>query len=85
MSADILSWVDAHLALRQRAYETRGGIELDDGAHWPRTLGSDVVAIAALLDPEVRANATPGILRRWRFALDDLESEALPAQRETYA
>ncbi len=85
MSADIFTWVDAHLALRQRAYETRGGIELDDGSHWPRTLGSDVIAIAALLDPEVRANATPGILRRWRFALEDLAREGVPAPRETYA
>ncbi|MEP6866756.1 MAG: hypothetical protein ABJE66_39455, partial [Deltaproteobacteria bacterium] len=85
MSSNIYSWIDGHLALRQRAYETRGGIELDDGSHWPRTTGADVIAIAALVDPSVRANGTPGILRRWRAALADLQREALPAPHEIYS
>ena len=85
MSSNIYSWIDGHLALRQRAYETRGGIELDDGSHWPRTTGADGIAIAALVDPSVRANGTPGILHRWRAALADLQREALPAPHEIYA
>ena len=85
MSSNIHSWIDGHLALRQRAYETRGGIELEDGARWPRTTGADVVAIAALVDHPVRAHGTPGVLRRWRAALLDLQREALHAPHDTYA
>ncbi len=85
MSSNIHSWIDGHLALRQRAYETRGGIELEDGARWPRTTGADVVAIAALVDHPVRTHGTPGILRRWRAALLDLQREALHAPHDTYA
>ena len=84
MSSDIRSWIDGHLALRQRAYETRGGIELDDGSHWPRTTGADVIAIAALVDPWIRGNGTPGIQRRWHAALEDLERDALSAPHDTY-
>lgn len=85
MSSNIHSWIDGHLALRQRAYETRGGIELEDGSRWPRTTGADVVAIAALVDPSARAHGTPGIRRRWRGALLDLQREALHAPHDTYA
>jgi hypothetical protein len=43
-----------------------------------------VLAIAAIFDPSVRANATPGVMRRWRALLDDLDREALASTRETY-
>ena len=85
MSQHIHTWIDAHLAVRARAYEMRGSIQLDSGAQWPRTTGSDVIAIAALFDHAVRLHGTPGIARRWRATLADLEREALAAPRETYA
>jgi hypothetical protein len=84
MSQHIHTWIDAHLAVRTRAYETRGSIQLDSGARWPRTTGADIIAIAALFDHAVRTHATPGIARRWRGTLADLERGALPAPHETY-
>ncbi len=84
MSSTIHSWIDGYLALRQRAYDTRGGIELDDGSHWPRTTGADVIAIAALVDQAIRGNGTPGILRRWHAALAELQRDALSAPHDTY-
>ena len=66
------------------AIATRGAIELDTGAKWPRTTGDDVVTIAALFDPSVRDSATPGLLRRWRGALDEIKHEALTAPTDTY-
>jgi hypothetical protein len=85
MTAHIYNWTDGYVALRHRAFETRGFIELDSGARWPRTTGDDVVAIAALFDPAIRANATPGIMSRWRATLGDLERDAVTAPHETYA
>src|SRR5260221_8594753 len=84
MTAHIYNWTDGYVALRHRAFETRGFIELDGGARWPRTTGEDVVAIAALFDPAVRANATAGIMSRWRATLGDLERDAVTAAHDTY-
>ena len=84
MSTHIYTWTDGYLALRYRAFEIRGLVELDGGARWPRTTGADVLAIAAIFDPAVRANATPGVMRRWRTLLDDLDREAFASTRETY-
>ena len=88
MSAHIHSWIDGHLAVRQRAYQSRGSVELNPGtpgsARWPRTTGADVVAIAAMLDSAVHRNATPGVLRRWRATLADLQRDALPSPHDTY-
>jgi hypothetical protein len=89
MSAHIHTWTDGHLALRLHAYETRGSVEVNpdtsSAARWPRTTGADVVAIAAIVDPAVRANGTPGVLRRWHATLADLERDALGAPHDTYA
>jgi len=89
MSSHIHTWTDGHLAVRERAYEGRGFVEINSETHaaarWPRTTGADVIAIAAVLDPAVRANGTPGLLRRWRATLADLQREALPAARDTYS
>ena len=84
MSQHIHSWVDGHLAIRERAYETRGSIEIDSGARWPRTTGAVAIAIAALVDPAVRRHGTPGIVRRWHATLADLRRDALRAADETY-
>lgn len=84
MSAHIHSWADGYVALRDHAFETRGLVELDSGARWPRTTGGDVIAIAALFDPSVRTNGTPGVVHRWRATLADLERDALNSSHETY-
>ena len=85
MSAHIHSWIDGHLAVRHRAYEVRGFVELSpSSARWPRTTGADVIMVAALLDPALRANGTLGILRRWGATLADLERGALTAPRAIY-
>jgi hypothetical protein len=85
MNTDIHSWTDGYLALREHALETRGAVELDSGARWPRTTGDDVVNIAALYDTSVSDAATPGLLRRWHGALDAIKHEALTAPTTTYA
>jgi hypothetical protein len=85
MTAHIHSWTDGYVAVRYRAFEMCGSIELDTGARWPRTTGEDVVAIAALFDPAIRTHATPGVLRRWRTTLADLEREAIAAPSDTYS
>lgn len=85
MSAPIHSWIDGHLALRQRAYETRGSIQLDEGARWPRTTGADAILIAAAFDDAIRTHGTPGLRARWRATLENLERDALTALHDTYA
>ena len=85
MTAHIHSWTDGYLAVRARAFETRGSIELDTGSRWPRTTGEDVVAIAALFDHAVRAYTSPGVVNRWLVTMRDLETVALAAPHDTYA
>jgi hypothetical protein len=75
MNPHIHSWTDGFVALREHAFATRGAVELDTGAKWPRTTGDDVVTIAALFDPS---------LRRWRGVLDEIKHEALAAPVDTY-
>jgi hypothetical protein len=84
MNTSIHSWTDGVVALRERSEETRGTIELDSGARWPRTTGDDVIAIAAMFDPAIREHGSPGIVRRWEATLADLERAALMTPRETY-
>jgi hypothetical protein len=82
----IPNWTDGFVAVRHRAIATRGAIELDDGPKWPRTTGDDVVLIAALFDPSVRAlhASSAGLVRRWRAELDAIERMALAAPGDTY-
>ena len=84
MTTHIDTWTDGYLALRYRAFETRGFIELDTGARWPRTTGEDVIAIVAFFDHAVKSNGTPGILSRWHATLADLEAEAVSSPHKTY-
>ena len=84
MTTHIDTWTDGYLALRYRAFETRGFIELDTGARWPRTTGEDVIAIVAIFDHAVKAHATPGVLGRWHATLADLEAEAVSSPHKTY-
>ena len=84
MSQHIQSWLEGLVALRERAFATRGFVEREGGPRWPRTTGADVIAIAAVFDPAIKRNGTPGVLRRWRAALADLQRDGLAAAYETY-
>jgi hypothetical protein len=79
----IETWTDGYLALRFRAYEVRGIVELDR-ACWPRTTGEDVIAIASMFDEAVKEHAMPGLLSRWNAILADLEVGAVDAPRKTF-
>ena len=87
----IREWSDGYVALKQRAGELRGWIEVNPGTsereRWPRTTGADVIAIAAFIDPQLqqqRCYGETGISRRWRACIADLELIALSAPRDIY-
>lgn len=84
MTTNIELWTDGYLALKRRAVETRGLVELDSGERWPRTTGEDVIAIAALFDGPLKDHATPGTAARWSATLTDLEAGALSSPHTTY-
>lgn len=93
MSYPVTSWLRVFFALQSRAMESRGYIELDgnddEPIRWPRTVGSDVIAIAAVFDPYVRKQPLRfgghGLARRWRAVMDELAQSALVAPQSTYA
>jgi hypothetical protein len=93
MSIPVTSWLRAFFALQQGASDSRGFISVteddEEVARWPRTVGSDVVAIAAVFDPYVREQPLRfgghGLARRWRSCVDNLERLALVAPRAEYA
>lgn len=93
MSIQITTWLRAYFALQQTASDSRGVIELnpgtDEAVRWPRTIGVDVISIAAAIDPIVRMQPLRfgghGLARRWRAAMDDIEREALHAPYSTYS
>ncbi|MBX3156778.1 MAG: hypothetical protein KF773_12300 [Deltaproteobacteria bacterium] len=70
--------------------ESRGYAEVGDdpSTRSPRTIGADVIAIAAVLDPVVRATTLrfggSGLARRWRACVDDLEQLALTTPDAEY-
>ncbi len=72
MTPSIHNWIDGYLAVRARAFERRGFIELDSGATWPRTTVADAIEIAAMFDASIRAHGAPGIARRWNAVFADL-------------
>jgi hypothetical protein len=91
-SPPIQSWTDGYVALRHRAEAVRGAVTIHpntlDAERWPRTTAADAIAIAALVDPFVRAlPATTGhlaIARRWAACLAELEAAALGDQDAPY-
>jgi hypothetical protein len=92
MTMAITSWLRGYFATRERTAELRGLAEIDAGTSqrsaWPRTTGSDVITIAALVDPALRAYPLRwgghGIGRRWRACVDDLERFARCAPYDEY-
>jgi len=92
-----LAWDEAFHQLWIHAVQHRGMSvaespgQMPDGTPqgWPRTRGSDVLAIAAVVDPVVRAAPMEpgsfGIGRRWRHCASDLADLALAWPTHEYA
>jgi hypothetical protein len=89
-ASPIRSWTDGYAALRRRAGEMRGWIELETEApdrRWPRTTGLDVIVIASFIDQAFQRTdqvTFAGTALRWQSCKDDLELDALPAINDTY-
>ena len=85
------SWQRAFVAIHKTASESRG-FELDGGTEparrWPRTIGADVVAIAAVFDGALRrvphGFGGQALARRWTSAMLDVEQFALRAPLAVY-
>ncbi|HLL23852.1 MAG TPA: hypothetical protein VK427_17055 [Kofleriaceae bacterium] len=92
MSIQINTWLRAYFALQSTAMESRGFVEInageDEAQRWPRTIGADVISIAALVDPFMREQPLRfgghGLARRWRACVDDLEQHALVLPHAEY-
>lgn len=94
MPIAITSWLRAFFALRERALETRGFTEVitedEEVIQTPRTVGDDVIAIAAVIDPYIRALpllqfGRLALANRWAEVVGDIEHLALVAPRSDYA
>ncbi len=94
MSIQINTWLRAYFALQSTAMESRGFVEIngnddDEAQRWPRTIGADVISIAALVDPFMRDQPLRvrghGLARRWRACVNDLELHALIVPHAEYA
>ena len=84
MTTPIHNWFDGYLLLRHCALEEVGAITLDTGERWPRTTGTQVMAIATAFTPAVRANAATAVLRPWRATVTDISLDGLPSPDDTY-
>lgn len=81
---NVQTWLDGYLEIRSRAFEARGAIELSSGQRWPRTTGTDVLAIAGAFDRVLRTQASADLIRRWRAVIADIELDARAWPRRTY-
>ena len=83
------TWDVAFQQLWTHAAKHRGVQSSDDQDHrWPRTRGSDVLAIASVVDPAVRALPSEaghfGVQRRWRYCASDLADFAVDQPNREY-
>jgi hypothetical protein len=97
MAMTTLGWDEAFHQLWLHAIQHRGLAvatspgQMPDGVPqgWPRTRGSDVLAIASVVDPVIRElpmeTGSFGIERRWRHCASDLADLALARPTHEYA
>ena len=89
MSKSITTWIRAFFALRERADEQRGFVELNPGTpeaeRWPRTTGADVLLIASIIDPIAVIHVADSTVRRWQLAMADVEDIAIIEPDDLYA
>jgi len=84
----VTTWLRAFFAMQANAMRGRGSVELnteDEVARWPRTCGDDIVAIIAMLDPIVTAQAAHAtkLDDHWHALLADLH-DALADGAQVY-
>jgi len=88
MSTPITTWIRAFFALRERANEQRGFIELNPGTpeaeRWPRTTGADVLLIGSIIDPLAVIHVADSTVRRWQLAMADVEDIAAVEPDDLY-
>lgn len=86
----IHTWLRAFFAMEHTASEARGTIEIiadDEAIRWPRTIGADVISIAAVVDLAIREythDEAHDVHARWRSAVHEIEHRALPEPRSPY-
>src|SRR3954467_2264275 len=86
-------WLRAFFAMEHTASESRGTIEInpgtDEAARWPRTIGADVISIAAVVDLAIREYAhdddAHDVIARWRSVVHEIEREALHHPRVLFS
>ena len=79
------SWTEGLDALRERAEEVRGLTE-EDGAAWPNTTNGDVITIASVIDPSLKARFRSSELgQRWEAVRDDAWRASIAPYKATYA
>ncbi len=89
----IHTWLRAFVAMEHTASQARGTIEInldnDDAVRWPRTIGADVISIAAIVDVAMRpyedADDAPAVTSYWRSVTRTIERDALGAPRSTFS
>ncbi len=92
MTRPIHTWTDAYAAIRDAIEARRGFIDLSPNTplatRWPRATGAHVIAIAAVLDPPLRASPPAfgrvALIAQWRDVLVDAEGLALLEPERTY-
>ncbi|MFN0246127.1 MAG: hypothetical protein ACKV2T_04415 [Kofleriaceae bacterium] len=89
MSIERNTWIQIFSALRSASAASRGETyEAPDISElaWPNTTGADVVAIAAIVDPFLRAQPLRfgghGLARRWRAVVDEMDHALVLPARE---
>jgi hypothetical protein len=85
VSNQFRSWTAGLDALRERAEEVRGIVQ-EDGAAWPKTTNGDIITIASVIDPSLKARLLPTELgHRWEAMRDDAWRASLAPHKSTYA
>lgn len=89
----IHTWLRAFAAMEHTASQARGTIEIDLGGgevmRWPRTVGTDVISIAAVVDLALRAyehaDDAAAVLAPWSLSTRAIERDALTAPLSTFS
>jgi hypothetical protein len=85
MTNQFRSWSEGLDALRERAEDVRGVVE-EDGLAYPKTTNGDVITIASVIDPSLKARLLPAELaQRWLAVRDDAWRASIAPQKATYA
>jgi hypothetical protein len=85
MTTQFQDWTEGLAALRERAEEVRGTVE-DGDAAWPKTTNGDVITIASVIDPSLKARFHSSDLgRRWDAVRAETWHAFIAPHAATYA